>query len=243
MRLIPLILAALAAVSAPLAAQPSARHGLRLICVEVAPAASRLVVMEKSDEGWQARWRLGVSSAFLSDPLALASRTLALALDPSPPPAAGGFNGPALKVDAPLACTPFAEFQLPDSDHATAVLIANPAAAGGAPYRILVLDTPPGRFGAGQTLIRNLTSQTIGGKLGGKTARLPAGGSLVIEPGVDQPGDMAQITLARQDGERWIPVCDTRWPAKTEYRRFLILLPRADGSVHPFVLPEYPPFR
>jgi hypothetical protein len=54
---------------------------------------------------------------------------------------------------------------------------------------------------------------------------------------------MAQITLATKTGESWAPFCDTRWPAKTDYRRYLLLIPRADGTVHPFVMPEYPPFR
>ena len=92
-------------------------------------------------------------------------------------------------------------------------------------------------------LVQNFTPQVVAGMFGGKAAKIESGKSVIIEPGSDQPGEMAQITLATQTGESWAPFCDTRWPAKTDYRRYLLLIPRADGTVHPFVMPEYPPFR
>ncbi len=49
--------------------------------------------------------------------------------------------------------------------------------------------------------------------------------------------------LAQAEGDGWKVFCDTRWPAKTDYRRYLLLLPRKDGTIHPFVMPEQPPFR
>jgi hypothetical protein len=49
--------------------------------------------------------------------------------------------------------------------------------------------------------------------------------------------------LARQNGPAWEPICDTRWPAKADYRRYLLLIPRADGTIYPFIMPEYPPYR
>jgi hypothetical protein len=223
------------------AKQPSSPHSLRLLCVDAVPAASRLVVMEKTDDGWVARWRLTVSAGFLTDPIGLGTRSLGLAIDPAPPPAAGAFNGPATRVTTAIEATPFAEFQLPDSDTATAILVAGPEK--GPPYRVISLDTRNARFGIGKTLVQNFTPKIVAGMFGGKAARIEPGTTIIIEPGSDQPGEMAQITLATQAGEAWAPFCDTRWPAKTDYRRYLLLIPRADGSVHPFVMPEYPPFR
>lgn len=223
---------------------PKSPHSLRLLCVDAVPAASRLLVMEKSDDGWVARWRLTVSAAFLTEPLGFGSRTLGLAIDPAPPVADGPFNGPAVRVTTAVVATPFAEFQLPASDAATAVLLAAPAGEPTAPpYRVIPLDTQAANFGAGKMLVQNFTPQVVAGVFGGKPAKFQPGKSAIIEPGSDQPGEMAQITLATQTGDAWSPFCDTRWPAKTDYRRYLLLIPRADGSIHPFVMPEYPPFR
>ena len=113
----------------------------------------------------------------------------------------------------------------------------------GNPYRVILLDTKTQRFGEGKILIQNFTKNTIAGLLGGKSAKLEAGQSIIIEPGIDQAADMAQITLAKQVGDIWEPFCDTRWPGKVDYRRYLLLIPRADGTIHPFVMPEYPPYR
>lgn len=223
------------------AKEDSSPHSLRLLCVDDVPAASRLVVMEKTDDGWVARWRLTVSAGFLTDPMGLGSRSLGLAIDPAPPPADGAFNGPATRVTKAIEVKPFVEFQLPDSDTATAVLVAGPAK--GPPFRVIPLDTKNARFGIGKTLVQNFTPKVVAGMFGGKAAKIGPGETAILEPGSDQPGDMAQITLATQAGEAWAPFCDTRWPAKTDYRRYLLLIPRADGSVHPFVMPEYPPFR
>lgn len=220
---------------------PSSPHSLRLLCVDDVPAASRLVVMEKTDDGWVARWRLTVSAGFLTDPIGVGMRSLGLAIDPSPPPAAGAFNGPATRVTTAIELKPFVEFQLPDSDTATAVLVAGPEK--GPPYRVIPLDTRNARFGIGKTLVQNFTPKMVAGMFGGKPAKIGPGQTAILEPGSDQPGEMAQITLATQAGEAWAPFCDTRWPAKTDYRRYLLLIPRADGTVHPFVMPEYPPFR
>jgi hypothetical protein len=241
------------AITPPLCAQsappktPKSPHSLRLLCVDAVPAASRLVVMEKTDQGWVARWRLTVSAAFLTDPLGFASRSLGLAVDPAPPPANGAFNGPAVRVTTALQAKPFAEFELPASDTATAVLVAAPATPDGAapapPYRVIPLDTQAANFGEGKMLVQNFTPQVVAGMFGGKPAKIQPGKSVIIEPGSDQPGEMAQITLATQAGDAWSPFCDTRWPAKTDYRRYLLLIPRADGSIHPFVMPEFPPFR
>lgn len=226
------------------ASVPRSPFSLRLLCVDAAPAASRLVVLEKTDVGWVARWRLKVSAGFLTDSLGFASRSLGLAVDPAPPRADGAFNGPALRITTAMELKPFAEFQLPASDTATAVLVA--AAAGKAaeqPYRVIPLDTGTNHFGAGKMLIQNFTPHVVAGVFGGKAAKIQPGKSTIIEPGSDQPGEMAQITMATQVGDAWAPFCDTRWPAKTDYRRYLLLIPRVDGSVHPFVMPEYPPFR
>lgn len=216
-------------------------HSLRLLCVDAVPEATRLVVMEKTDDGWVARWRLTVSAGFLTDPLGLASRSLGLAVDPAPPPANGAFNGPAVRVTTAVDAKPFAEFQLPDSNTATAVLVAGKKE--GPAYRVIPLDTQTSNFGIGKMLVQNFTPKVVAGMFGGKAAKIEPGKSTIIEPGIDQPGEMAQITLATQSGDSWAPFCDTRWPAKTDYRRYLLLIPRADGSVHPFVMPEYPPFR
>ena len=223
---------------------PKAPHSLRLLCVDAVPAATRLIVLEKTDQGWIARWRLTVSGAFLTDPLGFSSRALGLAIDPTPPPADNSFNGPAVRVTAAMKLTPFAEFQLPASDTATAVLVATATgAATSPPYRVIPFDTQAVNFGAGKMLVQNFTTQTVAGVFGGKPAKILPGKSTIIEPGSDQPGEMAQITLATQTGDTWTPFCDTRWPAKTDYRRYLLLIPRADGTVQPFVMPEYPPFR
>lgn len=246
------ILTTLLAVSAasislaqkPPAKAPASAHSLRLLCVDAVPAATHLIVLEKSDQGWVARWRLTVSGSFLTDPLGFASRSLGLAIDPAPPPGDGAFNGPAVRVTAAMKVVPFAEFQLPASDTATAVLVAAPAgAAAGPPYRVIPLDTEAANFGVGKMWVQNFTRQVVAGVFGGRPAKIQPGKSAIIEPGSDQPGEMAQITLASQTGDAWTPFCDTRWPAKTDYRRYLLLIPRADGSIQPFVMPEYPPFR
>ena len=219
-------------------------HSLRLLCVDAVPAASRLIVLEKSDDGWVARWRISVSAGFITDPLGFGSRSLGLAIDPAPPEADGSFNGPALRIDTPMEVTPFAEFQLPASDTATAVLVAMASdKTTGPPYRVIILDTQASSFGVGKMLVQNFTPHPVAGVFGGKVATLQPGKFAIIEPGSDQPGEMAQITLATRNGDAWTPFCDTRWPAKTDYRRYLLLIPRADGSVQPFVMPEYPPFR
>jgi hypothetical protein len=226
------------------ATPPKSAHSLRLLCVDAVPAASRLIVLEKSDDGWVARWRISVSAGFITDPLGFASRSLGLAVDPAPPAPNGAFNGPALRIDGALEVTPFAEFQLPASDTATAVLVAMPAGkTTGPPYRVITLDTQASSFGVGKMLVQNFTPQLVAGVFGGKVAKIQPGKSAIVEPGSDQPGEMAQITLATRNGDAWIPFCDTRWPAKTDYRRYLLLIPRADGTVQPFVMPEYPPFR
>lgn len=223
-------------------AEKKAPHTLRLLCVEANPDASQLVVAEKTDKGWVARWRLSVSSAFMTDPLGLSSRQLAIAIDPSPPPPNGGFNGPAVMLKDELLVKPITEFELPATDSATAVLVAKTGEKG-ASYRVIVLDANQQRFGAGKILVQNFTTHLVGGVFGGKSAKLASGQSTIIEPGIDQEADMAQITLAKQVGDEWEPFCDTRWPGKVDYRRYLLLIPRADGSIHPFVMPEYPPFR
>lgn len=223
---------------------PKLPHSLRLLCVEAASAADRLVILEKSETGWLPRWRLAVATGFLTDPLGFRSRSLALGIDPAPPAADGAFTGPARPVTGALQVVPFHEFQLPESDTATAVLIADPAgAASKRPYRVVLLDTNHTRFAAGSILLQNLTSSTVAGVFGGKPAKVAPGQAAVVEPGIDQAGDMAQITLARAAGDEWQTFCDTRWPAKTDYRRYLLLIPRQDGAIHPFVMPEHPPFR
>ena len=93
------------------ATPPKSPHSLRLLCVEAVPAASRLIVLEKSGDGWVARWRITVSGGFITDPLGFASRSLGLAVDPAPPASSGAFNGPALRIDTPMEVTPFGEFQ------------------------------------------------------------------------------------------------------------------------------------
>lgn len=226
------------------ATPPKSPYSLRLLCVDAVPAGSRLIVLEKTDAGWVARWRISVSAGFITDPLGFASRSLGLAVDPAPPASNGAFNGPAVRIDTAMEVTPFAEFQLPASDTATAVLVAmSPGEASGPPYRVIPLDTQSTRFGVGKMLVQNFTPQIVAGVFGGKVAKIQPGKSAIVEPGSDQPGEMAQITLAARSGDAWVPFCDTRWPAKTDYRRYLLLIPRADGSVHPFVMPEYPPFR
>jgi hypothetical protein len=222
--------------------EKKAPHSLRLLCVEAATDATQLVVAEKSDKGWIARWRLTVSSSFMTDPLGLSSRQVALAIDPSPPPPNGGFNGPALFIKDEFLVKPIVEFELPATDSATAVLVPK-AAEQAAPYRVIVLDANQQRFDAGKILVQNFTTHMVGGKFGGKSAKLASGQSAIVEPGIDQEADMAQITLAKQVGDEWEMFCDTRWPGKVDYRRYLLLIPRADGSIHPFVMPEYPPFR
>lgn len=227
------------------AAEPpkeKAAHRLRLLCVDAVAKAEHLVIAEKTDAGWVARWRVSVASQSLTDPLGFAGRTLGVALDPTPPEKAGGFLGPAVAITTPVVVKPFAELTLPASDNATAILVsqADPKLA---PYRVIVLDTATARFDAGKVFVQNFTSHVVAGIFGGKSAKVDSGKSAVVQPGIDQAADMAQVTLARQVNKEWVPFFDTRWPVKVDYRCYLLLLPRADGSIQAFLMPEYPPFR
>ena len=216
---------------------------LRLLCVDVPAGAEHLMVMEKVEEVWVPRWRLKISPNFLTDPVGLSGKPVALAIDPAPPSAGSPFNGPPLPVTETFeGLKPFHEFELRESA-STLVLVANPPEKVKTdPYRAILFSTGKTRFGAGQILIQNFATTSIAGVLGGKRVGISPGQSAIVEPGADQPADMAQITLASNvDGSAQV-FCDTRWPAKTDYRRYLFILPRADGSLHPFVFPEHPPF-
>lgn len=225
--------------TAPPAPPAPPAHSLRIICVEPAKDAERLIIAEKTEKGWEGRYRFTVARSFMGDPLAFKTQNLALALDPKPA-AANSQPGRATPVEAGTMVEPFATLDLPASNKAIAVLTA--AADPAKKYRTFLLDTAANRFGAGQILIYNLTSGNIGGVFGGTPLKLASGTQGIITPDVDQPNDMAQITIARQVGEKLIPFCDTRWPVKVEFRRYVLLLQKANGSVSPIVMPEFPPF-
>ena len=248
LRLLPCLLLALATASASAQQTPAPpdkpAHSLRLLCVDAVPGADKLLLLEKGPDGWLPRWRLAISPRFLTEPLGFRTRSLALAIDPSPPASEGAFNGPPRPVTGTLPVTPFHEFQLPAADTATAVLVADPAGnPQQRPYRVIVLETNQARFAAGNVFVQNLTKSPVAGLFGGKQARVGPGQSAIVQPAADQPAGMAQITVSRQENDAWQVVFDTRWPAAAEYRRYLLLLPAADGSIAPFVMPEYPPFR
>jgi hypothetical protein len=246
LRLLPCLLLAFASARAQQASRPPDKpaHSLRLLCVESVAGADKLLILEKGPDGWLPRWRLAISPRFLTEPLGFRTRSLALAVDPSPPSADGAFNGPPRAVTGSLPVTPFHEFQLPAADTSTAVLVAEPAGdPKQRPYRVIVLETSQARFAAGHVLVQNLTKHPVAGLFGGKQARVGPGQSAIVQPAADQPADMAQITVSRQVDDAWQVVFDTRWPATAEYRRYLLLLPAADGTIAPFVMPEYPPFR
>lgn len=214
-------------------------HSVRVICVEPAEGAENLILAEKTEKGWEARHRFNASRGFMGSPLALATRNAALALD-STPVSADGLRGRSKPVEPGVLVQPFTTFELPATGSASLVLI--PEANSAKKYRTLVLETINTSFGAGQILVYNLTKGVIGGKFGGKPLQLASGARSVITPGIDQPGDMAQITIGTQVGSGYKTFCDTRWPAKPEFRRYLLLLPKADGNAGIFVMPEFPPF-
>lgn len=222
---------------------PKGTHQLRLLCVEVPKGAEHLMILEKAKDAWVPRWRLKVSTNYLTDPVGLSSKTIGLAIDPSPPASGGPFNGPPAAVTGAIdGIKPFHEFELSESP-ATAVLIASTAdVVKTKPYRVIFLPTNQARFGAGRILIQNFAPAAITGVLGGERVTVAPGKSAIVEPGADQAAEMAQITLAWNQGGTAKVFCDTRWPAKTEYRRYLFILPKADGTVWPFVFPEHPPF-
>ncbi len=214
-------------------------HSVRFICVEPADGAENLILAEKTEKGWEARHRFSATRGFMGSPLALATRYAALAIDPSPV-STDGSRGRSKAVEPGVLVQPFTTFELPAAGSASLILI--PEAGSSKKYRTLVLETADGGFGAGQILVYNLTKGAIGGKFGGKTLQLPSGLRSIITPGVDQPGDMAQITIGTKVGNGYKTFCDTRWPAKPDFRRYLLLLPKADGGATTFVMPEFPPF-
>jgi hypothetical protein len=217
-------------------------HSVRLLCVDEVAQATQLILAEKTEQGWVGRWRVGVSAQLLSDRLGFQTRTIGVAIDPTPPPKNGAFHAAPAMIKETLIVKPFAELTLPASDSVTAILIAGPKPEV-APYRVIVLDAAEQQFGKGKVLIQNFTPHTVAGVFGGKAAKILSGKSELIEPGIDQAADMAQVTLAKQNGQAWEPFYDTRWPGKADYRSYLLLLPREDGSINAFVMPEYPPFR
>jgi hypothetical protein len=222
---------------------PKGANQLRLLCVEVPKGAENLMILEKSEDTWVPRWRLKVSSNFLTDPVGFSGKSLGLAIDPSPPASNGPFNGPPAAVTGAIeGLKPFHQFELSGTS-VTAVLVANPPEKLKTdPYRVILFPTDKARFGAGRILIQNFAPSDVAGMLGGKRVTVAPGKSEIVEPDADQPADMAQITLAWNDGGTPRVFCDTRWPAKTDYRRYLFILPKADGTLQPFVFPEYPPF-
>jgi hypothetical protein len=217
-------------------------HSVRLLCVDEVAQATQLILAEKTEQGWVGRWRVGVSAQLLSDRIGFQTRAIGVAIDPTPPPKNGSFHAAPAMIKETLIVKPFAELALPASDSVTAILIAGPKPEV-APYRVIVLDAAEQQFGKGKVLIQNFTPHTVAGVFGGKAAKILSGKSELIEPGIDQAADMAQVTLAKQNGQAWEPFYDTRWPGKADYRSYLLLLPREDGSINAFVMPEYPPFR
>jgi len=217
-------------------------HSVRLLCVDEVAQATQLVLAEETEQGWVGRWRVGVSEQTLSNRLGFQTRTIGVAIDPTPPLKNGPFHAAPTMIKENLIVKPFAEMVLSASDSVTAILIAGPKHEV-APYRVIVLDAAEQQFGKGKVLIQNFTPHTVAGVFGGKAAKILSGKSELIEPGIDQAADMAQVTLAKQTGQAWEPFYDTRWPGKADYRSYLLLLPREDGSINAFVMPEYPPFR
>ena len=217
-------------------------HSVRLLCVDEVAQATQLVLAEETEQGWVGRWRVGVSGQTLSNRLGFQTRTIGVAIDPTPPLKNGPFHAAPTMIKENLIVKPFAEMVLSASDSVTAILIAGPKPEV-APYRVIVLDAAEQQFGKGKVLIQNFTQHTVAGVFGGKAAKILSGKSELIEPGIDQAADMAQVTLAKQNGQAWEPFYDTRWPGKADYRSYLLLLPREVGSINAFVMPEYPPFR
>lgn len=222
---------------------PAEGARVRILCVEAAAGAGALVLMEKKEDGgWVAKWRFKVGSGFLTDAMELEGRVLGLAHDPEPGEDDGFFGAPRA-ADGLAGLRPFVEFRLPEGGAATAVLLSNQEENPSTPYQVMVLDSGRERFREGAILVQNLSARPVAGKFGGVAVRIEPGAAEVVKPGVDHEPGMAQITLASAvaDGGHEV-FCDTRWPAETDYRRYLILIPRAEGSVFPFVIPEYPPF-
>jgi len=207
--------------------------------VDPAKDAERLIIAEKTEKGWEGRYRFSVAHSSMSDLLAFKTQNLALALDPKP---ADGNSpvGRATPVEPNTLVQPFATLDLPASNKAVALL--TPAADPAKKYRAFLLDTAASRFGAGQILVYNLTAGGVGGLFGGKPLRLASGEHGIVTPDANKTGDMAQITIAKQVGEKLIPFCDTRWSVKVEFRRYVLLLQKASGSVYQIVIPESPPF-
>ncbi len=226
-------------------------HSLRLLCVGEVKGMENLIIAEKSGEVWLARWRITVATQTISDVMGFATRDLCIALDPAPPKKNDNFCGPAQKIKDTLEVKPLTAFSLPDSDTAIAILtpkVTDPNAKPDAsqPYRVIMLDGAKERFGDGKVLVQNFSNQIVAGVFGGKSVQINPGKTEIVQPGIDTEPEMSQITLAAKKdskADQWEPFCDTRWPAKVAYRRYMLLLPRADGGIHPFIMPEYPPYR
>lgn len=200
--------------------------------------------MEKVDDVWTPKLRLKVSSGFLTDSLGFSGLKLGLAIDPSPPASSDPFNGPPVAVTEKLeGIKPFYELEI-SKDPGICVMLANPEGSEKpGPYQVFFMNTNRKSYGAGRILVQNFSLSQIAAVLGGKAVDLPPGKTEIVELGADQLGDMAQITLQSKESEGLHVFYDTRWPVKTDYRRSLLIHPKEDGSLLPYLIPEYPPFR
>ena len=116
-----------------------------------------------------------------------------------------------------------------------AVVVPNPQ-KGGDPYRLLLIDEDPEKFGKGQSRILSFLPVETAVEAGEHRLRVKPAGITAL-PAVTKRNEfnMAQTNFYIREGEHWTPFTERQMQYLDEYRR-LFLLYVSPGAEHPAVM-------